>query len=83
MKIKMHKTGDIAMNDKDFHMKVCARDNYRCRICFITFPENEVCGHHIKSKGSHPELRLIIDNGICVCTKCHNKIHNGEVILNF
>ena len=80
---------------------VCERDNYTCRVCGKDYSSeyyfNEkgvnqyVCGHHLKSKGSHPELELDIDNGICVCNSpsefnidngCHNMIHSGHIIID-
>lgn len=33
------------------------------------------CGHHIKTKGSHPELRYEESNLCPVCVECHLKIH--------
>jgi len=86
----------IAKNDKDWHLLVCEEANYVCVACGRDYSDeyyfNEkgvnqyVCGHHDKTKGSHPELRLETTNGRCVCNSpphfCHNKIHTGEIILN-
>ena len=34
--------------------------------------------HHIRSVKTHPLLQADIDNGICLCTKCHKKAHKGD-----
>lgn len=50
-------------------------------------PECEYCGtsitvfspcnyHHIKTKGSHPELRLVESNIVKICVECHLKEHS-------
>lgn len=75
----------IARNTREWHREVCERDGYICQECKRSFnypkyfDENGtnqyVCGHHKKTKGSHPELKLETDNGECICLKCHNKKH--------
>lgn len=70
---------EIKRLDKEWHAKICAKGV--CQICKRWFPPEMVCGHHIKSKGSHPELRHDISNGICVCMKDHNDIHLGLIKL--
>jgi len=80
-----------ALNDKDWHEEVCKRDSYTCRVCkkvFIYphyFDENGrnqyVCGHHRLTKASRPDLRLDIDNGVCLCFDCHEKVHRGNIKL--
>src|SRR3990170_6270711 len=34
--------------------------------------------HHIKPIEMHLELRLVMDNLISLCNKCHEEIHKGE-----
>lgn len=75
------------MNLKKWHKAVCERENYVCQGCNkdANFPyyftekgiNHCVCGHHIKSQKSRPDLREDIDNGMCVCFECHGKIHAG------
>ena len=74
--------------DKEWHKKVCERDKYICQKCLTNFNypyyfddkniNKYVCGHHIKSKKAHPELRHEVTNGTCVCQECHNLIHLGK-----
>lgn len=79
-----------AKNDADWHKQVCERANYVCVGCTKDFSFDHyfdikgvnqyVCGHHKLRKGSHPHLRLIVENGACVCSDCHTKIHAlGEI----
>lgn len=72
----------------EWHRVVCERAGYVCYRCGISynfswcFNENGknvyVCGDHIKTQGSRPDLRLETDNGRCVCFKCHEKRHRGQ-----
>jgi hypothetical protein len=79
------------MNDNKFQREVCERDEYVCQICFKNFSagcyfqgevNQYVCAHHIKTKKAHPELRHDLENGICICSSCHNKIHMGLIKLD-
>lgn len=35
--------------------------------------------HHIKPKEDFPELELVLDNGKCLCVKCHAMEHIGKI----
>tara|TARA_R100000656_G_C3952123_1_gene128634 strand:+ start:594 stop:830 length:237 start_codon:yes stop_codon:yes gene_type:complete len=73
--------------NKNWHKAVIERDNYICYVCKKYFGYsgyfNEagvnqyVCGDHIKTKGARPELKYDVDNGRCVCFKCHELRHRG------
>ena len=77
----------IAKNDKEWQRLVCDRHRYICQVCDKEFSSdfyfNEngvnqyVCGHHIQGKKAFPELRHETKNGMCVCDKCHKKIHSS------
>lgn len=77
-----------ARTDKEWHYIVCSSADYVCQKCKhdYNFPcyfdsrgvNQMVCGHHRKSKKAHPELRLVVENGICVCKECHTLIHSGK-----
>jgi hypothetical protein len=69
----------IVKNMKEWHAEVCKGG--RCQFCGRMFPENMLCGHHLKTRGAHPELKLETTNGRCTCLECHNKIHNGNINL--
>lgn len=81
-------------NLKDFHRVVCERDHYICQGCGKDYSDEYyfqednngrvnqfVCGHHILTRGSHPELRFETDIGVCLDVGCHLKVHNGELKL--
>ena len=73
-------------NTKELHKYVCA--DGICEVCELELPLNMLCSHHIKTKGSRPDLKLETTNCICVCNTpnktnnfagCHNAIHNGKI----
>lgn len=72
-----------ARNSKEYsewRNKVFERDSYTCQCC------GQVGGtlnaHHIKEYAKHPDLRLVISNGITLCEKCHKSLHKGDISLN-
>lgn len=44
-------------------------------ICAICKNTEELHAHHIKSAAFWPELRFVVENGICICNDCHKYIH--------
>jgi len=61
---------------KDWRSAVFARDDYTCQICFER--GGKLAAHHIREYAKHPELRLLIGNGITLCWLCHQSIRGKE-----
>lgn len=61
---------------KQWRMAVFERDDFTCQVCNVR--GGKLSAHHIKEYSKHPELRLDIDNGICICWPCHTKINGRE-----
>lgn len=53
--------------------EVFVRDKWKCRKCQS---EENICGHHIKPFSTYPDDRLNIENGITLCSTCHNDYHS-------
>lgn len=53
---------------------ILKRDNYTCYYCGSN---KKLHVHHIQPFSMFPELRLIEENGITLCSKCHIQIHSG------
>ena len=84
----------IVPNMEQFHIVVTERDGYVCQYqiskkCRKTYaaghffdPETGknqyVCGHHVKTQKSRPDLKLETDNGKTVCYFCHELLHRGK-----
>jgi len=58
---------------KQWRKTVFERDNYTCQECRTIGGELQV--HHIKSFSKFPKLIYVVDNGITLCLKCHQKKH--------
>ena len=48
------------------------RDQFRCQLCGAT---ERLHVHHVLEYKDHPEQRWNVNNGITVCYRCHEKIH--------
>jgi hypothetical protein len=44
-------------------------------VCAQCETPNSLEAHHIYFKSLYPSRREDLDNGLCICTKCHDKIH--------
>lgn len=74
--------------DDRFQREVCDRANYICQRCKKDFSYSHyfnakginqyVCAHHIKTKKAHPQLRFVLENGVCLCDDCHKLVHAGS-----
>ena len=59
---------------KDFRRKVYERDNFTCKICGDNKGGNLVV-HHINGFKWDVRNRMEVDNGVTLCTLCHNEFH--------
>jgi 5-methylcytosine-specific restriction endonuclease McrA len=55
---------------KNFSDRV--REIGKCDICGET---KDLTAHHIWSKIMYPSLAYRVENGVCLCSKCHNAFH--------
>lgn len=60
---------------RDWRKAVFCRDNYTCQVCGIRSGV-EINAHHIKNWKDNEDERYSVDNGICMCEKCHLKFHS-------
>lgn len=59
----------------EWRNKVYERDNYTCQICGSS-KSGTLIAHHLNGYNWDIEHRTDIDNGITLCTRCHNEFHN-------
>jgi len=61
---------------KEWRERVFARDNYACKMCKAEGVY--LHAHHVRRFSRYPETRLDVENGITLCSGCHNEISIGE-----
>lgn len=54
--------------------EILERDKHKCVICNSN---DNLCIHHIYSLNDYSELALENTNLVTLCSKCHEKVHNG------
>lgn len=61
-----------------WHRIVVERAGNACEDCGYSaeFESGELCGDHIETKGSRPDLAFDVMNGKSTCLPCHNKRHS-------
>jgi|SRR5690606_6599565 len=67
---------DSRENDQEFirwAREVKARDQYTCQLC--DRHGVPLHSHHINSWDAYIDQRYDIDNGITLCTRCHDLFH--------
>lgn len=65
-------------NSKEYlnwKVSVFKRDNYTCQCCGS---KKNLEAHHIENFSSNEHKRFDIDNGLTMCTECHNPINKGS-----
>lgn len=58
--------------EENWSKRVRQKFNYQCAICEQS---DELAAHHLYSWNTHPHLRYIDINGICLCQECHHNFH--------
>ena len=66
---------------KLWRSSVFERDNYTCQCCGARSKKGNVVklrAHHLENFAQHKELRLVVSNGITLCSKCHDYHEYGS-----
>lgn len=61
-----------------WRQSVRARDNYKCQMPHCPNGKRSIQVHHICPWSTHPHLRYVTSNGICLCVSCHKSIRGHE-----
>jgi hypothetical protein len=59
----------------EWKISVFKRDNYTCQCCGN---KKNLEAHHVENFSSNPEKRFAINNGLTMCSECHNPIYRGS-----
>jgi len=68
----------VTKREVEWRKRVFARDKYTCQEPKCKQKGGYLEAHHIKKKFDYPELKYVIDNGITLCRKCHEKTFFNE-----
>lgn len=60
-----------------YRRRVLERDHYKCVIC-SKFQEKGLRVHHIYSWEEYKELRFALENGVTLCSECHDEEYIGS-----
>lgn len=61
------------LGNKKWALTIKEQSDFKCDICNSS---KELHSHHLESWASNKIIRLDLDNGICLCSKCHRKFHH-------
>lgn len=61
---------------KNWRKQVFAKDKYTCQNCGKK--SKYLRAHHLCPRDFYPELIFEIDNGLTLCTGCHNRLHHAN-----
>lgn len=59
---------------KEWRSNIYKRDNYTCQICGEL--GNILNAHHLDGYRNNPDKRILLENGVTLCKKCHNDFHH-------
>lgn len=57
---------------REWRMAVLQRAGHTCLVCGDM---NRLEAHHIEGWRNNPSVRFDVDNGVCLCRKCHKRFH--------
>ncbi len=62
---------------QEWRMNVFKRDWFTCQLCNQkSGKEIKLVAHHLDSFSGHPQKRTSLENGVCLCRKCHINFHH-------
>lgn len=64
--------------DVEWRTAVKEAYDYTCQRCFVR--HDIIHAHHKATRGSHPELKYVVSNGIPLCGSCHAWVHHHPKI---
>lgn len=67
------RSGDVKF--KTWSLAIKKRDNFTCQICRST-KSGQLRSHHLYNWKKYPSMRYILENGVCLCRKCHEAFHS-------
>lgn len=76
---KKDKTEQERLHDRKYYeyhewrKSVYTKDGYKCRKCGIN--NKHLNAHHIENYSDKKDKRLLVENGITFCNKCHKQFH--------
>jgi transcription elongation factor Elf1 len=63
--------------DKEWQRLVRERDGSICQRCGEY--QKHIHTHHIAPRSQRPDLKQVVDNGVCLCGSCHQWVHHHPI----
>lgn len=77
--VKYHRQERSTIEYATWRRNVFAKDHYTCRCCLNKSGNGKTItlnAHHILNWKDNPSERYSLDNGITLCSECHNRFHS-------
>jgi len=81
-RLRRKRMGERDGDDVKWAISVKMRDEYTCQNPYCDRTDDEMHAHHLYSYKNYPHLRTDIDNGITLCSSCHNRFHKEYGLSN-
>lgn len=67
---------------REWRKKVLERDKYICQMC--ERPKSNIAHHKIRFRDCYDNENIAhdVNNGICLCKRCHKMVHGGGNYIN-
>ena len=68
----------LGLKSQQWSLRIKERDGWKCKVCAAT---KSLHAHHIVPWKLNKEKRFELENGICLCIKCHSTVERyGEMM---
>jgi hypothetical protein len=67
-----------SMKIGEWSTKVKEKAKFHCDCCGFRGTKSELEAHHLYPKHKHVSMMYVVDNGVCLCRRCHFDLHQEQ-----